>query len=259
MIKLILSDIDGTLIPYDETDISKEIIAEFARLIDKGIAICPASGRQYRSLKQIFRPIENRLYYLCENGALVMGPGEKGEVLGKTAMPRGLCEELFNVLTADPKLDICISGENTSYIVAKSDRFFDMITDFGVGNIRPVSSFDEIDEDIIKLSAHSWEEDSYYPEFREKNSRVWDGRCDCAYAGRGWLDFTVANKGTGVDMLCRALGISPDEVMAFGDNYNDEAMLDKCGCSYLMENAAEELKKKYSRRCKRVVDVLKTL
>lgn len=259
MIKLILSDIDGTLIPYGETEISDEIKSEFLRLTQKGIAVCPASGRQYRSLKEIFRPIENSLYYLCENGALVMGPGEKGEMLGKTEMPREFCRELCELLSADERLDICISGENTSYIIPKSEKFTALIKTFIGDTAKVVSSVDDVKEGIIKISAHDWAENSYYPAFCEKNSALWEGRCDCAYAGGGWLDFTVANKGTGTEMLCRALGIGLDEVMAFGDNWNDVTMLEKCGHSYLMESAAPELKEKFPMHCRKVADILKTL
>lgn len=260
MIKLVLSDIDGTLIPHSEREISSEIKEQFLRLTEKGIAVCPASGRPYRSLKKLFEPIEDKLYYLCENGALVMGPGGNGKVLGKTAMPRGLCRDLCSCISADERLDICLSGENMSYLITKSERFVSQLYKFvGSSSAIIVNSPDEIEEDIIKISAHDWDGEEYYAGFKAKNAHIWEGRCDCAYAGGGWLDFTVANKGTGLDMLCAALGIDRSEVMSFGDNWNDVAMLEKSGCGYIMESSSDGLKEKFKLHCKNVADVLKTL
>ena len=61
-----------------------------------------------------------------------------------------------------------------------------------------------------------------------------------AVAGLVWLDFSIATKGTGLAEMCGALGVSPEETAAFGDNWNDQAMLDmvalNLGCAlHLLE------------------------
>lgn len=78
-------------------------------------------------------------------------------------------------------------------------------------------------------------------------------------AGEKWLDFTLADKGTGLGQLCAALGIPPEEVLALGDNYNDLPMLRLAGTAYLMENAAPPLRAQFSLRCRRVEEVLERL
>ena len=45
MIKLIACDIDGTLIPYGQTDLSQALFPLVRALGKKGILFCPASGR----------------------------------------------------------------------------------------------------------------------------------------------------------------------------------------------------------------------
>ena len=56
-----------------------------------------------------------------------------------------------------------------------------------------------------------------------------------------------------------ALGVDPEEVMAFGDNYNDLPMLELAGHPYLMESAALPLRRRGFALCRRVEDVLKQL
>ncbi len=51
-----------------------------------------------------------------------------------------------------------------------------------------------------------------------------------------------ADKGGGLEALCSKLGISKDEVMAFGDADNDLSMLQWAGWSFAMGNGTESVK-----------------
>ena len=56
MIKLIASDIDGTLL-FDRLDsVAPVIFDEIERLKRKGIRFCPTSGRRLESLRRLFAP-----------------------------------------------------------------------------------------------------------------------------------------------------------------------------------------------------------
>ena len=68
-------------------------------------------------------------------------------------------------------------------------------------------------------------------------------QANCAVAGPYWIDTTTANKGVGVESLCRVLGFAHDEVMAFGDNYNDMTMIGYAGFGVAMGNAETDVKK----------------
>ena len=52
------------------------------------------------------------------------------------------------------------------------------------------------------------------------------------------------NKGEALKALINYLGIDKDEVIAFGDNYNDLPMLELAGIGVVMGNANDEVKKK---------------
>ena len=52
----------------------------------------------------------------------------------------------------------------------------------------------------------------------------------------------VINKGQGIRDICRTLGISPEEVIAFGDAANDIPMLQAAGVGVAMGNAAVEVR-----------------
>ena len=71
MIKLIACDMDGTLL-----DSAKRLPAELpeviAKLKERGVLFCVASGRQYASLRRDFDAYADDMLFICENGALVM-------------------------------------------------------------------------------------------------------------------------------------------------------------------------------------------
>ena len=133
MIQLVVSDIDGTLLQDGANAIPPAIFEQITRLRERGIRFCPASGRQYTSLRKLFAPVADQLYYLCENGAVVYGPGAPGPILSRTEMDWDLSLELCREILAHPRCEVLISGANTSYLCPKEGDIVSLIRDF-VGN-----------------------------------------------------------------------------------------------------------------------------
>ncbi len=67
MIKLIATDIDGTLLQNGETEISPRFFAAAQRLMDSGVAVCAASGRQYKKLQNLISHTTERMYFIRKN------------------------------------------------------------------------------------------------------------------------------------------------------------------------------------------------
>ena len=55
-IRLVCIDLDGTLLQYGKKNWG-EIFDQIRALHDQGIIFCPASGRQYASLRKLFAPV----------------------------------------------------------------------------------------------------------------------------------------------------------------------------------------------------------
>ena len=62
MIKLIATDIDGTLVKDGSLLIDPEYMSVIDRLIDKGIIFVVCSGRQSSSEFKLFAPIKHKLF-----------------------------------------------------------------------------------------------------------------------------------------------------------------------------------------------------
>ena len=74
LVKLIVSDMDGTLVD-DDKNIDTEIFELLPKLKAAGIRFVVASGRQYPSLRDDFREHIGDVVVIAENGAFVMDNG----------------------------------------------------------------------------------------------------------------------------------------------------------------------------------------
>ena len=250
---MICSDLDGTLLPYGQSAVSGQALTLIRRLQARGVLFCPASGRQYTSLRRLFAPVAEGCVFLCENGAVVY---KDGAVIAKTPMPRDLALAIARDMWqgSEGRGEVMLSGENTSYLMERGLGMLRRIREIG-NRYRVIADPADIPEEIVKVSVYLPDgsaayADRFVPRWRQANAAV---------AGPYWIDTTLANKGLGVQVLCRVLGLDPGQVMAFGDNYNDLPMLDAVGLPYIMDGAAPALRARYPRHTPRPEDVLARL
>ena len=72
MTRLVICDLDGTLLPAGKKSLSSEVCTAIKRIVDKGIVFAVASGRPYDQLKELFGPLSSRIVFICLDGALAI-------------------------------------------------------------------------------------------------------------------------------------------------------------------------------------------
>ena len=251
MIRLIATDLDGTLLKPDGTmpEGIFELIDELRAL---GIRFAAASGRQFGNLRRLFAPAAASMGFLCENGAVV---ALDGEVIGVTAIPRGVGLEIISDLEA-LGMDVLVSGRHTCYVLDTARAFADDMVYRLRNTTTVVSDLRAIPEEYLKISGYA------VGGAGEQSKRLlpkWSSKINAALAGEQWFDFTMSNKGTGIQTLMKKLDLNACDVMAFGDHFNDESMLDIVGYPYLMQTANPLLRKPGFTVCANVVEELRKL
>lgn len=239
MIKFIASDLDGTILRNGAQKVDDSTIEVISRLLDAGIMFAPASGRQIVSLKRLFAPVSDRLVYISENGAL---SEYRGEVIAKTAMDRELALRIIEDVYEQPNCEVLISGQHTAYIKPKTEEYLYRMTKVVNYKTTIIDKFLDIEDDILKIAVCDL---SGIHNSKEHFFNTWKGQASIAVSGELYLDFMESSvtKGKAIRQIQEYFGLSKDECMAFGDNYNDIDMLDSVACSYVMESAAEDIKK----------------
>ena len=76
MIKLVVTDIDGTLLPEGTDHLNPELFEVIRALKKNGIQFAVGSGRQYMSMRYLFQPVLDDVIFIAENGSNVMYQGK---------------------------------------------------------------------------------------------------------------------------------------------------------------------------------------
>lgn len=239
MIKLIVSDIDGTLVEDGGNRLNPEYFDVILQLREKGIHFAAASGRQVYSIEQLFAPIREKIFYLGDNGAYV---GCYGRNLFLYPMDRQTACELIEDIRSDPQLEVMVDGPRTAYMDTKNREFIDWMREQYKFELNVVEDVTGIDDEIIKVSAYKRQDvQSHASFFYDK----YQDRLKITIAGDMWMDCMRpdVNKGNAVKLLQESLGIKPEETMAFGDQFNDIEMINSAYYSFAVGNARDEVKK----------------
>ncbi|RGX55556.1 HAD family phosphatase [Anaerotruncus sp. AF02-27] len=250
MIKLIASDLDGTLLQNGAQKLNPEVFPLIRELRRKGIVFAAASGRQYPNLRRLFSPVWQDMIFLAENGALMM---QHGEVIASYPVAREIGLAIIRDIETYGRCEVLLSGKHTSYLHTRSKDLAAALLYDTRNAVTIVDDFAQVDEPFLKISAFDPEGIEHAAaHFQER----WGGVVSAAVSGEEWMDFTVANKGGAIRLLQQKFGFQKAEMMAFGDNYNDLQMLEAVGHGYIMENAAEPLRERFPLHAKRVEDTL---
>jgi len=255
MIKLIAMDVDGTLVNRNETWIKDEVLEHVERLMDRGITVCFASGRQFANLQVLAKHLKDRFYYLAENGAVIFGDGPDHPLIFHKEIERSLALPVADTILAQPGCELVICGANMFYLMPKTKAFEERMARYLGSNRTVIHSYDEIKEPIVKVSGYS-EDSSELCRYLEQHC---DPSLKCAISGPIWVDVNLADKGMAIREFCTHLGISLEDVAAFGDNYNDIQILDIVGHPYIRDCATQELQDRYKNVFHNIEDVLSTL
>jgi len=216
--KVIISDLDGTLLCKDETDLNKNTKNMINSVLNSGNAFCVASGRNYTELKHLFREFEDHIYFICNDGAL-------GIYKENTFYNCPLDKNLFYNFTK-----YTAHGKYVTYVRSDSSLFIRNTAKKYKGHVMQIESISDITEDIYKISDFDKSLSCPLPiVYKDNNMKEYvSAACDKANA---------------VEYLINFLKLKKSDVYVFGDNINDVNMLQRCCNSYAVANAIPKVKK----------------
>ena len=250
---LIASDLDGTLLPETQPALDEAVFEEIRHLQQRGVLFCAASGRSFGALRKLFAPVADDIAYLAENGARVY---MNGQLLDTVTIPRALGMELLTELLARDDCEVRVNTTAGRFFVARNEASLSRIARAEEINAPVVTDPARVEGEITLITAIT---DGNIAAPAAELVPRWQNRIGARVTGEHWLDFTAAGKGPALEKLCARMGIAAEQVIAFGDNFNDVSMLEYAGTSYLMENACEQLKQQFPQHSGSVLETLRQL
>lgn len=240
MVNLIASDIDGTLLKDGARELTDTVIDYIKKLQEYGVVFAAASGRQYSNLRNLFFPVQNEIAYICENGALVK---YKGQTISKTFMDKKTGLEIIKSIQEREGCEVLLSGEETSYLVPKSEKYVDHIKNQVGNHVTIVRDFAQVSEEFLKISVYESQGiDGSSDYFLNR----WGDVVKTTVSGKCWLDFVApgVNKGVALEQIQNIIKTTKYDTMCFGDSYNDLEMFKNSQYSYAMTSANAEIRAK---------------
>lgn len=204
MIKLIVADFDGTLLPYGEKRVSENVLSKIKSYLDKGIYFAVASGRTYTELRALLNDVADRIYFIADDGALII---KNEKILSGKPFD---CNSIKSFFNNDSFCDAVLYSINKAYLINHSK-----ITTLGKTPCHIKRPF-EVTEDIYKISANM----NDMSLINNKNFRI-------HYANEKFAEFVspYSNKGIALSLLQLHLSITKFETLAIGDADNDVPMM----------------------------------
>lgn len=247
--KLIVSDMDGTLLG-DNHQLTEENKIALSKALEKGIKIVPASGRIYDSAKEHFNFLDINTPLIACNGAIIKET-KTNKLIYKNSVPDDVCLKVIDVFEKN-NVYYQLYSENTMMCknLSSNDKkkTQERLKNFFNDKVN-VHFGDDLKEEvlkhkILKLIAIDDHDMDKLQKVREDLSKIEDIEMTSSWYNNIEIMHKGANKGEALKALVEYLGINLEEVIAFGDNYNDLPMIKLAGLGVVMGNADEAVKEK---------------
>lgn len=218
--KAFMIDLDGTMIGRNESISSR--VADAVIGLSSKLSISIATGREPKDVLRFSRQLGLTLPQISDNGALILDPTTGNEVWSAPLGPRHAKHIITTLISQDVFFLATHPGGTITEI--KELTHWEMTRVSALDMAEP-----HADTLVADFDAH--------PELHVVKVFL-------PYNGLWAVDFTRSGitKATAIYWLGQILGISPANMIAAGDSYNDLPMLKACGLRIVMGDAPDELK-----------------
>ncbi|MBT2680243.1 HAD family phosphatase [Bacillus sp. ISL-35] len=261
MIKCIATDMDGTLLTATQ-EITPENREAILKAKEQGVEVVVATGRSYQEARFVVEEAGLKLPMICVNGAEVRSVA--GEVVASNPLDKAKARQAALRLVENGVYFEVYTNKGT--FTEDEDKAVSIIVDiFSTANPEvPIEQIAAAAEErmhkglITKIDQYDQLfEDDQYEIYKFLAFSLDDAKLDAARSGlkeiaglavsssgRENIEITSldAQKGIALEKFVQSRGISLEETMALGDNFNDVSMLEKVGKPVAMGNAAQEIK-----------------
>jgi Cof subfamily protein (haloacid dehalogenase superfamily) len=261
MIKCIATDMDGTLLTATQ-QITPENRKAILKAKEKGVEVVVATGRSYQEAKFVLDEAGLKLPMICVNGAEVRS--DEGEIVSSSPLNKDQARQAalrlvengvyFEVYTnkgtftedEDKAISIIVDIFSTANPEVPIEKIAQAAEErLHKGLVGIIDHYDKLFEDghyeIYKLLAFSLDDEKLAA--ANIALKEIDGLA-ISSSGSENIEVTSkdAQKGIALEKFVASRGISMEETMALGDNFNDASMLERVGKPVAMGNAVDHIK-----------------
>ena len=240
--KAVAVDMDGTFLDdrkqFDHEQFD-QLLTEFEK---RGVHFIVASGRPYVRLKQDFKGFADRMDFVTLNGSRLIF---KGKDAASYPMNRADVLELLDDVQAKyGKMATMVFQKNIAYLHSEIDKDERDFLAYFAGNSDVIDDWNDLPEDDIYQITFGMDS-KHAADVEEAFNKNHDNKISAFASATFAIDVNVkgVSKGSGLKRLLAKMGMTGDDLIAFGDGGNDIPMLDFAKYSYAMSNGMDKVKK----------------
>lgn len=248
MIKLVASDLDGTLLTPEKT-LSWRTIQAVDKIRQKGIFFTFCTGRMYHSARRYVQQLGLTTPVIAYNGAMILDPVSE-QVLFHRPLEDDVATEIlqmaqelkfYSQIYIDDTL-YCREFTSESEGYAKNTGTFATETNCELWKCLGDKKTTKIIVMMPKERAAA---------LLEPMRKRFAGRAEVTISEPEYMEFLhpTVNKGAALERLANELSIAREEILAFGDSYNDLPLLNYAGMGVAVENACLALRAEADEIC----------
>jgi len=239
--KLVAVDMDGTLL-NEKLEISARTKKAIVKAKEQQVQVTLATGRMYKSVLPFAQELELEIPLITYNGALVKDSAT-GEVYYHEPVPLPHAKEIIR-LVKKKKVNLNLYVDDTLY-VKELNEWTQAYMSIAKVEAIPVGDLEAFLEDDPTKMLLIGEPEELARITREIRERLED-KVEITKSKPYFLEIISwqVTKGQALKALADKFRIKREEVVAFGDSYNDLSMLEYAGLGVAMGNAPQEIKEK---------------
>ena len=250
-IKLIATDLDGTLLRNDHMTLSPANREALTRAADAGIEVVVASGRSLAAVAPPVLELPFLHYFITCNGSITTD--REGHILRAAPLPLDTTLEILEHLTTMGDFAVQLYADQKMYIT-RTDWERREVIHLPAFHLKVLFSDDEnVVESLAERARrpHSHVEKINLPYLLPKQKSEIKAWLAQRYGDRVRAVSTMecnleltdrdGSKGAALGALCDSLHIPTEQAMALGDAGNDIGMLQTAGIGVAMSNAIPEV------------------
>lgn len=243
--KMIISDMDGTLMP--SPDYLPERNADvLRRACDAGVLVVLASARPYGMLKEVHDAVCPEMPVVCLNGARIYD--QYGNPICENDIDEDTVTSIFDALENKENLsNIVIEYGNTLSTLTPPKSPYMREEAKCVGNIQlDINNLPKSPASRLMLYTTNEEYGNYISEICKKFAapkyiirlRVFEGTKRTTY--RYEISHHKSNKWDATCFVAEKYGIKPENIWAFGDEWNDVEMISNAAHGYAIKGSTAD-------------------
>ncbi len=232
--RLAAIDLDGTLLGPDKS-ISEQNAAAVRRLNENGAQVIIASGRRHQNSIRFQRQLQLTGPIIACQGGLIRD-GESGNVIEAHFLPQAVAREIAGEAEKNGVQAIYYHLDHL-YVPERNNRWIDLYESRVGERAETLPSLSLLDgRRALKIV---WYGDPVVlKKVRPVIAEQYHGKVDVLSTESENLEFMPRgiNKASALEKVARELGVSREQVLAFGDGENDLQMLEWAGMGVAMRH-----------------------